>query len=140
MATTDSAATSTVSSNTLGAALAQPTIAFISAQITASVPAGYANAILAQFAGGSTASGQAPAAAPPIPAATLDAFGASLAAPAIAFISAQITASVPPEYASLITAQFAGAPAAASSGSMGQVSAVPDALKSYFSGLNTSSI
>ena len=101
-------------------ALAQPTISFIREQILANAPSAYASAIAEQFTA-STASASTAAPVAPVQPATSDvvgadssAVGASLAAPAIAFVRQQIALLAPAEYSASILAQFPATPVASS--------------------------
>lgn len=145
MATTDTTAPSTASSPgfAFGAALAQPTIAFIQSQIGASLPSQVASSITAQFQAGS---GQG-ASSLQLPAAGASSAGAALgpaqAQSVIASIQSQIGASLPSQVASFITSQFAtasnpaGLPAQPSNAAAALQSLAPDAgVADFFSALN----
>ncbi len=133
-------------------AAAQPTIDFITAQINASLPSQYAAAITAQFAGGGSAAPVAAAPAPvqlPAMSYSAAATGTALAAPTISFIEQQINALLPSQYASAITAQFAGASNTASmgapptqipAGAVAQAQTISTDLKNFFAGMPTASM
>ena len=127
-------------------AAAQPTIAFIQAQITASVPSQYASAITAQFAGGSSQAAPMGSASTSgsveLPASdyAAAATGAGLAQPTINFIDQQISAMVPSQYASAIEAQFAGASSSASGSASVVQAPVATDLQNFFAAHPASSI
>lgn len=125
MATTDNTAALTTLSAGFAVA-AQSTISFISQQITASLPAEYASAITAQFAGAQADTGQT---ASPVQFPTFSssdaasaAIGTALAQPTLSFIREQISSFVPSEYADAITSQF---PTTSAGGSQGSPSVQP---------------
>lgn len=136
-------------------AAVQPVIDSVKAQIIASVPSQYTTYVAAQFA---SPTGAVPAAAA-APAATtiqLPVFSypaaasssAGLDQPTISFIQQEITALLPAQYASAVTAQFAGAatpsnmpaaPVPTPAGAASQIQAISDELKAFFSAPPTSS-